>query len=389
MFAHGQTLSECAQPQWISHAFEVIEHQAEAQLPEVKSQGLTPRSIDKGLRPSRDWTSGFYPGILWYLYEYTGDKQWQKAAAEVTALLEKEQYSTQDHDIGFRIYCSYGNGYLLSGKDEYKTAIINAARSLSMRYNEKTRCLMSWNPNEKRDWKFPVIIDNMMNLELLFEATRLSGEESFTQVAINHAVTTMKFQYRNDYSCPHVVDFDPETGSFRRMDYNNGFCDPKTAAWSRGQSWGLYGFTLMYRETKDKQYLAFAESIADFLINHPNLPEDGIPYWDYHAPKIPTMRDASAGAIMASALLELSTFSVQGERYFEKAELILKSLASAPYLAEKGTNGNFVIQKATGNYLNGSEVNGPLIYADYYFTEALLRYLKITNSKSIYNYALE
>ncbi|MBI9063655.1 MAG: glycoside hydrolase family 88 protein [Marinilabiliaceae bacterium] len=384
-----QPEKEEQQPDWVTHAFKVIEGQAKGMLKEVKKTGLTPRSIERGLRPSEDWTSGFYPGILWYLYEYTGKDQWCKEAAQVTAYLEKEQYSNHDHDIGFRIYCSYGNGYLLTQEAHYKQAVVNAAKALSTRYNEKTQTIMSWNPNEQRDWKYPVIIDNMMNLELLFEATRFSGDNSFTEIAIKHAQQTMKFHYRSDFSCPHVVDYDPATGAFRRMDYNNGFCDPKRAAWSRGQSWGLYGYTLMYRETSDSQYLAFAENIAAFLLDHPNMPEDMVPYWDYHAPKIPTMRDASAAAIMASAFLELSTYAEDGNRYFKAAEKILKSLSSEQYLAHPGTNGHYVLKHATGNYLNGSEVDGTLIYADYYYVEALLRYLKIINDQPLFTQSHE
>lgn len=382
----AQSLCKEEAPEWVHKAFDVIETQADGMLEEVKSSKLTPRSIERGLRPSNDWTSGFYPGILWYLYEYTGKAQWQKEAATVTAFLEKEQYSNHDHDIGFRIYCSYGNGYLLTGEEQYKTAVVNAAKALSTRFSDKTQTIMSWNPDKERDWKYPVIIDNMMNLELLFEATRFSGDQSFTNIATKHALQTMKFQYRADYSCPHVVDYDAESGAFRRMDYNNGFCDPKTAAWSRGQSWGLYGFTLMFRETGEDQYLSFAENIAEFLLSHPNMPEDMVPYWDYHAPKIPTMRDASAAAIMASALLELSTYSENGQHYYKAAEKILIGLSSDQYLAQPGTNGYFVIKHATGNYLKGSEVNGSLIYADYYYTEALLRYIKLKNNQSLFSY---
>lgn len=387
--AVAQPVNSLKQPQWVAHAFEVVEQQAGGMLKTVKKEGLTPRSIERGLRPSEDWTSGFYPGILWYLYDYTGKEKWRKEAAEVTAYLEKEQYSQRDHDIGFRIYCSYGNGYLLTGETSYKQAVVNAAKALSTRYNAKTKTIMSWNPDPARDWKYPVIIDNMMNLELLFEATRFSGDQSFTDIAINHGLTTMKFHYRPDFSCPHVVDYDPATGAFRRMDYNNGFCDPKTAAWSRGQSWGLYGYTLMYRETQDNQYLAFAENIAAFILNHPNLPDDMVPYWDYHAPKIPTMRDASAAAIMASAFLELSTYAENGDRYFKAGEKILKSLSSEKYLAQPGMNGHFVIQHATGNYLRGSEVDGTLIYADYYYVEALLRYLRLINDQPLFPYSHE
>ncbi|TRX66432.1 glucuronyl hydrolase [Carboxylicivirga sp. M1479] len=382
----AQELSKANAPTWVHNALEVVGKQAKGMLKDVKKNQQTPRSIERGLRASSDWTSGFYPGILWYLYEYSGNEKWRQDAATVTAYLEKEQYSNHDHDIGFRIYCSYGNGYLLTGEEQYKKAVVNAAKALSTRFNDKTQTIMSWNANEERDWKYPVIIDNMMNLELMFEATRFSGDPSFTTIAIKHALQTMKFHYRSDFSCPHVVDYDVETGAFRRMDYNNGFSDPKTAAWSRGQSWGLYGFTLMYRETGDTQYLAFAENIAEYLLNHPNMPDDMVPYWDYNAPKIPTMRDASAAAIMASGLLELSTYSKEGHKYYKAAELMLQSLSSEKYLAKPGSNGHYVIKHATGNYLNGSEVDGTLIYADYYYTEALLRYIKLNNNQSIFSY---
>jgi uncharacterized protein YyaL (SSP411 family) len=188
-------------------------------------------------------------------------------------------------------------------------------------------------------------------------------------------------QYRSDFSCSHVVDYNPKTGEFRKRDYNNGNNDPATAAWSRGQSWGLYGFTLVYRETQDKRFLQHAENIANYVLTHPNMPEDMVPYWDYNAPEIPTLRDASAAAILASGLIELSGYTkTNGKKYFLAAEKILKSLASSKYLAEPGTNGDFLIKHATGNFLKNSEKDGPLIYADYYFLEGLERYLKAKKS---------
>ncbi len=375
----AQTYSKEKDTQWVHHSLKTVEKHARRMLKPVIQSGMTPRSIERGLRPSEDWTSGFYPGILWYLYDYTHKDFWRKKAELITAYLEKEQFNNHDHDIGFRIYCSYGNGYLLTKTDEYKAVIIQAAQTLKSRYNEKTKAIQSWAPSKDRDWKYPVIIDNMMNLELLFEAAKLSGDNSLSEIAINHANTTMKYQYRDNYSCPHVVDYDPSTGAFRKVDYNNGFSDPQKAAWSRGQAWGLYGFTLMYRETNDPKYLDFAKDIAGYLLNHPNMPEDMIPYWDFNAPKIPTMRDASAAAIIASALIELSTYVENGTPYFNAAEKMLKNLSSSQYLARPGTNGNYAIKHATGNYLRGSEVNGTLIYADYYYTEGLLRYLKVIN----------
>ncbi|WP_372933890.1 glycoside hydrolase family 88 protein, partial [Mariniphaga sediminis] len=247
-----------------------------------------------------------------------------------------------------------------------------------------TETIMSWNARPERDWKFPVIIDNMMNLELIYEAYKLTGDKRLKDIAIAHADKTIKYQYRENYSCPHVVDYDPETGAFRKMDWNNGFSDPQIAEWSRGQSWGLYGFTMMYRETNKSRYLEQAEKIAEFLLNHPNMPEDMVPYWDYASPKIPTMRDASAGAIMASALLELSMYSNEGEKYFNAAEKILKSLSSDEYRADPVCNGHYILRHATGNFLRGSEVDGTLIYADYYFVEGLLRYMKLLNGEPLF-----
>jgi rhamnogalacturonyl hydrolase YesR len=380
----AQSQNIATQPKWVSEAIITMEQHAKNMLPDVLETKLTPRSIYKGLRPPRDWTSGFYPGVLWYLYKNSNDEFWKNNAEIVTEFLVEEQYNTNDHDVGFRVYCSYGNGWLLTDNPAYKKVIIQAAKSLGTRYNEKTKTIQSWEARPSRDWKFPVIIDNMMNLELMFEAAKLSDEEYLADISVKHADQTMKYHYREDMSCPHVVDYDSETGAFRKMDWNNGYSDPKVATWSRGQSWGLYGYTLMFRETGDNKYLKHAEKIADFLINHPNMPEDLIPYWDYECPKIPTMRDASAGAIMASALMELSTYSKDKKKYFTAGEKMLKNLASENYLAKAGTNGNYAIMHATGNYLSGSEVNGPLIYADYYFLEGLLRYSDLLNKKPLF-----
>ncbi|MDO5980040.1 glycoside hydrolase family 88 protein [Flavivirga spongiicola] len=338
-----------------------------------------PRSIERGFRHIGDWTSGFYPGNLWIAYEKTGNQNLLEKAKFATELLDEEKYNIRDHDIGFRIYCSYGRGYELTKKPEYKDVIVQAAKSAIQRYNPKVKAIMSWEPRPDRDWQYPVIIDNMMNLELLFAATKFTGDSKFYDIAVNHAIKTMEHQYREDFSCSHVVDFDAQTGEFRKRDWNNGNNDPSTAAWSRGQSWGLYGFTMVYRETKDKQFLEQAEKIAGFILNHPNMPKDMIPYWDYNAPEIPTLRDASAAAILASGLIELSQLSEDGEKYFEAGEKILNSLASPEYFAEPGTNGDFVLKHATGNYIRKSERDGTLIYADYYFLEGLMRYTKIKN----------
>ncbi|MFB9056877.1 glycoside hydrolase family 88 protein [Mariniflexile ostreae] len=365
---------------FIDELFKKSTQHLEAMFPAVEKTGQLPRSVERGLKPISDWTSGFYPGSLWVAYAHSKDPDLLKKAEFATQLVEDEKYNTKDHDIGFRIYCSYGEGYKLTKAPEYRDVIIQAAKSAITRYDPKIGAIMSWEPNLGRDWQFPVIIDNMINLELLFAATKLTGDDTFYNIAVKHANTTLKYQYREDFSCSHVIDFDTITGDFRKRDWNNGNNDPETAAWSRGQSWGLYGFAMTYRETGDVKYLQHAERIANFIINHPNMPEDMVPYWDYNAPEVPTLRDASAAAIMASAFVELSTLSkVNGLKYFKMAEKILKSLSSPEYFAEPGTNGNYLIKHATGNFLKNSELDGTLSYADYYFLEALTRYSHIKN----------
>ncbi|TNJ46241.1 glucuronyl hydrolase [Tamlana fucoidanivorans] len=336
-----------------------------------------PRSSERGFKPAEDWTSGFYPGCLWQIYDQTKSKEALNKAKEVTGFLYDQRKNTRDHDIGFRMYCSYGQGFNLTGNKDYKTVLIESAKSALARFNPKVGAIMSWEPNPQRDWQYPVIVDNMMNLELLFAATKLSGDSTYYHAAVSHATKTMVNHYRKDFSCPHVVDYNSKTGKFRKMDWNNGENNVEYSAWSRGQSWGLYGFTVAYRETGDKRFLIHAENIARFILDHPNMPDDSVPYWDYRAPREQTMRDASAAAILASALLELSELSNKaGHKYFTAAEKILYNLMQPKYLADPETNNNFLLKHATGNYLRNSELDAGLIYADYYFLEALNRYSK-------------
>lgn len=369
---------------WVEQTFTVIRQQAQEMFAKVKATSRLPRSLEKGMVAPTDWTSGFFPGTLWYLYEYTGDSLWKARATEATALLKQEQFNAFDHDLGFKMYCSYGNGLRLTQDKIYQRIVIRSARTLTSRYSYKTGLIMSWEEDDARDWQFPVIIDNMMNLELLMEAYKLCGDTLLRHIACSHADKTMKHHYRKDYSCPHVVDYDAETGKVRKFDWNNGSCHVENSTWSRGQGWGLYGFTMMYRETKEKRYLQQAEHIARFLLNHPNQTEDLIPYWDYSGVKISTVRDASAAALMASAFLELSTYSPKGKLYFQAGEKILKNLSSAHYLARPSEHGGFILKHATGNYLRNSEVDGGLSYADYYFVEALLRYTRLATGKSLF-----
>lgn len=335
---------------------------------------LNPKSFINGkfkFIPPTEWTSGFFPGSLWYLYELTSDEKWNPIAGKYTEALDTIQYYTDNHDVGFMINCSYGNGLRLTGNKSYEKVIVQAAKSLITRYKPGAGIIQSWNANPKKDWKCPVIIDNMMNLELLFNATKLSGDSTFYKIAVSHADQTMKNHYRPDFSTWHVVDYDPENGNIRYKNTHQGYSDE--SSWARGQSWGIYGFVMCYRETKDPKYLHQAEKALEFVAGHPHYPDDGVPYWDYDAPDIPnTYRDASAAAILASALYEISMYS-NAKEYKAWADTIMNTLASPAYRAKIGENGYFLLMHSVGSLPHKSEVDVPLNYADYYFLEAMKR----------------
>ncbi len=343
---------------------------------------LLPRTIDASgalvTSNSGWWTSGFFPGSLWNLYEYSKDDKFKDAAMQITSRIEKEKNNTGTHDLGFMLYCSFGNGFRLTVDQSYKDVMLTGARSLSTRFRPNIGCIQSW--GSRKGWQCPVIIDNMMNLEFLMWAFNQTGDSSFYKIAVIHSDTTIKNHFRPDFSTWHVVSYDTITGKVEAKQTAQGAADG--SAWSRGQVWGLYGYTVMYRETGLQRYLDQAVHIADFLISHPNMPEDKIPYWDFNAPGIPdTNRDASAGAIMASALIELSGFVTQEKKdqYLTVAEKQIRSLASSAYMAKEGENGNFILMHSVGSLPAKSEVDVPLTYADYYFIEALMRYRKLLN----------
>ena len=335
-----------------------------------------PRSYVKGQLVTSNsdwWCSGFVPGTLWYLYEYTNDQSLLAFARDYTARIEKEKYNTGTHDLGFMIYCSYGNGYRLTNDTSYRNIMLKGAESLITRFNPLIGCIKSWNTSAR--WQFPVIIDNMMNLEFLFWASRVSGDPKFRDICVSHADITIKNHFRPDFSSYHVVSYDTITGQPDRKNTAQGYSD--ASAWARGQSWGFYGYVVMYRETKDAKYLEQAKKIAAFLLHHPNMPEDKIPYWDFNTPDIPNaLRDASAGAILASGLIELSGYvdAALAKEYLDVAETQLRTLSSPEYFAESGTNGNFILKHSVGHLTGNSEVDVPLTYADYYYVEALLRF---------------
>jgi unsaturated chondroitin disaccharide hydrolase len=336
---------------------------------------VTPRSLESNgalrLVPSSDWCSGFFPGNLWFIYELTGEEKWKKEAGNFTQKIEKEKLNATTHDMGFKMLCSFGNGYRLTKDENYKKILIESAYTLTKRFNPKTGLILSWDHSTDK-WTNPVIIDNMMNLELLFYAFRHTRDSLFYRIAVSHADNTMKNHFRSDYSCFHVVDYNPLTGEVIKKTTHQGLND--SSSWSRGQGWALYGYVMMYRETKDLKYLKFAEKIASFILNHRNLPADKIPYFDFDAPSgKSTPRDASAGSLIASALYEISTYPTSKAAYYRTmADIILNSLNKA-YLSDYKANKGFLLTQSTGSYPQNSEVNVPLIYADYYYLEALVR----------------
>jgi unsaturated chondroitin disaccharide hydrolase len=335
-----------------------------------------PQSFDEksGKFDARDitwWCSGFYPGSLWYIYEQTQNPEIRKEAERSLKVIEPNQHFTGNHDLGFMIYCSFGNAYRLTANEDYKKIIFNASEALSTRYRPSIKSIQSWNKNDY--FNCPVIIDNMMNLEMMLWATQKGADKKYWDISVTHANTTIKEHFRPDYSSYHIVDYDLEKGKVLRKATWQGAAN--TSAWARGQAWALYGFVTMYRFTKDVKYLKQAEHIADFILNHPNLPADKILYWDFDAPLMPkAKRDASAGAIIASALLELGQYSKQKDKYVSAGTIMIKSLASPAYRAELNTNGGFLLKHSVGALPLNSEIDVPLIYADYYFLEALKRY---------------
>lgn len=346
-------------------------------LMQILPEGRYPKTYhakqDK-LETSRSgwWCSGFYPGSLIYLNENAENPVFQKEIERVLADLEQEQYNTTTHDLGFMMYCSFGNAERLNPSKENKEILMNSAKSLASRFNDTVGCIKSWDSSND---DYLVIIDNMMNLELLFWASKHSNDPKYYDIAVTHADSTMKHHFRKDGSSYHVLNYNKNDGSVKQKRTAQGYSDE--SAWARGQAWGLYGYTVMYRETKDQKYLDQANKIAGFVLNHPNMPKDMVPYWDFNAPNIPdALRDSSAGAIMASALLELKHYvdSDLANTYNTAAKTMISTLTSEEYIAKNGTNGGFLLKHGVGHIPEKSEIDVPLTYGDYYLIEAMLRY---------------
>lgn len=344
-----------------------------------KGEIRNPKTIDKlGRRvyiPDDDWCSGFFAGSLWYLYQLTGDKRWMTQAQRYTRALDSIQYLKWHHDVGFMIGSSYLNGYRAKPDNNAKKVIVQTAKSLCTRFRPGAGIIQSWNVDKgwqsERGWRCPVIIDNMMNLEILFEATRLSGDSTFWKVAVTHANTTMAHHFREDGSCFHVVDYDPATGAVLHQQTAQGYADE--SGWARGQAWAVYGYTVCYRYTHDTRYLDQAVRTLRYVMHNKNLPLDLVPYWDFDAPNIPNEpRDASTAACLASALYELDGY-LPGDGYATLADRIMMSLSTPAYRAPLGKNGCFLLMHSVGSIPHNSEIDVPLNYADYYFLEALTR----------------
>jgi hypothetical protein len=375
----------------INRVFTFSEKQYEGLIRNIENNKplLQPRGVTKDdnldLRPYHDWTSGFFPGSLWYLYQNNKSVLWKENAIKFTEALDSVKYITNSHDLGFMLNCSYGNDIALKENPHYKEVLIKGSKSLSTRYRETIGAIQSWDttPNmgwiAKRGWDTPIIIDNMMNLELLYNAFEFTKDSMFYHIATNHAKTTLENHFRDDYSSFHVVDYDAKTGKVRSKETGQGYADP--SSWARGQAWGLYGFLQTYENTKNSIFLNQAKEIANYIMTNKKIPEDHIPYWDYDAPKIPNEpRDASAAAITASALLILQEYVPEKkDEMIEYAESIIRSLSSSDYLAKKGKNHGYILKHSVGNFNTGKEIDAPLNYADYYFLEALTKWKELSN----------
>lgn len=324
---------------------------------------------------SKSWTSGFFPGLLWELYENSKDERIKEAAENWQTFVEKEKYDHTTHDLGFKLYCSYGNAWKATSEEAYRDVFLTASNTLITRFNDKIGAIRSWD-HHADVWQFPVIIDNMMNLEMLFEATLETGDSVYYKVAEQHALTTLNNHFREDNSSYHVVSYDTLTGEIETKQTHQGFSHE--SAWSRGQAWGLYGYGIAYKYTGRQEFLDQANKIADYIFTHPNLPDDLIPYWDYDAPNIPNEpRDVSAAAVTASGLFALAQLDEgRSEQYKKWANTILKSLAKEEYQLDVAP---FFLKHSVGSIPGEFEVDAPIIYADYYYVEALNRSIASSN----------
>lgn len=362
---------------WFKKTIHTINYQL-TKAAGIYTPGVNPRSVQPNgtvkMALVQDWTTGFFPGSLWYGYELTGNDTLKDEARKFTLALDSVRHITNTHDLGFMLFCSYGNAFRITSDSSLLPVLHEGAANLYARFSKKTGVIRSWDMGE---WHYPVIIDNMMNLEYLFWGAKIFHEPSYAMASTTHAETTLKNHFRKDYSSYHVVDYDPETGKVLQKVTHQGLTNE--SAWARGQAWGLYGYVMCYQYTGNRKFLEQAKHIAAFIMHHPNMPKDKIPAWDFdvHNALDGAPRDASAAAVIASALLELSKEVPAGQAYFNYAEDMLKSLSSTTYLANPGENHFFILKHSVGAFLYNSEIDTPIDYADYYFLEALKRYGQI------------
>ncbi len=378
----------------VNKALDYCAAQAQRTLTELKTDSgidytMMPRNImadehhwNCRKATKEEWCAGFWPGVLWYDYEYTQDKHILEEAKKFTNSLEfLSQIPAYDHDLGFLVFCSYGNGYRLTKNPAYKKVILDTADSLSALFNPVVGTMLSW-PREVEpcNWPHNTIMDNMINLEMLFWAAKNGGNPYLYDIAVSHADKTMKCHFRPDYTSYHVAVYDTISGNLIKGVTHQGYAD--STMWARGQAWAIYGYTVVYRETKDPKYLDFAQKVTDVYLER--LPEDKVPYWDFDDPSIPNApRDASAAAVVASSLLELSTYlpNGTGKRYRDAAVEMLTSLSSDNYQSGK-SNPSFLLH-SVGHWPAHSEIDASIIYADYYYIEALLRLKRLQEGKSV------
>lgn len=377
----------------VDKALDYCDIQVQRTLKELKENGngiidytMMPRNIMDSLTTwhcrkatKEEWCGGFWPGILWYDYEYTGNPKIREAAEKFTESLKfLSKTPAYDHDLGFLVFCSYGNAYRLTGKPEYKQVILDTADTLATLFNSRVGTLLSWPRNVEMFGGHNTIMDNMINLEMLFWAAKNGGNPYLFDIAVSHADKTMKYHFRPDYTSYHVAVYDTLTGEFIKRVTHQGYAD--NSMWARGQAWAIYGYTVVYRETRDSRYLRFVQNVADVYLK--GLPEDYIPYWDFNDPSIPNApRDASAACIVASALLELSGYlpEQKASEYREAAIKMLTNLSSDKY--QCGKSKPAFLLHSTGHWPAGSEIDASIIYADYYYIEALIRLKKIIENK--------
>ncbi|GKX31451.1 glycosyl hydrolase family 88 [Vallitalea longa] len=320
------------------------------------------------------WVTGFWPGLLWLLYEDTKYKPFKEIALSCEKIMDQslKEYTNLHHDVGFMWMLTSIKHYKMTGNLESRRRGLIAASYLSSRFNCAGNFLVAWNTKNinRADNRGLSIIDSMMNLPILFWATEESGDPRFSHFAKAHAATVLKYFIRDDGSVNHMVEFNPYTGEMIRVHSGQGHSI--TSAWSRGTSWALYGMALAYKYTKDNKYLEASKKVADFFIRE--LPEDSVPHWDFKVPREKdTPRDTSAGACAACGLLELSQH-LNGKdklKYFNKAQSIVKSMYENYGNWDNKNDG--LLRGGTFNYPKGLGIDVSLIYGDYYFVEALAR----------------